>query len=164
MLADYIKELYAPSADRYKLLIENGFSRAKELAEWKTSIRQRFASMHIRNIDIEGSLGDNLKIGEDMIINLEVSKGKLESSEIHAQLVIVRDPSDVFSGSRYMKDVYNEKITYRDMQLQEDLADYVLFRCRYTAESTGKFNFGIRVMPKHPLVDDFTDINLVYWG
>jgi len=34
----------------------------------------------------------------------------------------------------------------------------------YKAQHSGKFNYGIRILPYHPDVDDIKDLNLVFWG
>jgi len=164
MLKEYTESMYIPTAKHYLFISENNFSRAREIAEWKKSISTRFPSVHIHNISIEGVDGDILNVGDEITIHVEVNKGKISKGEIKAEVLLSpcrQEEANTFSGREEMQ---FEEIQYVPMQLLAEEGNLLKYKCRYTAHKSGKFNYGIRVLPDHPDMDDVVDLNLVFWA
>jgi phosphorylase/glycogen(starch) synthase len=164
MLMQYNESMYVPSAKRYMHISENNFAKARELTEWKKSISTRFPSVHIHNISIEGVDGDILNVGDKITIYVEVNKGKVTKDEVKAEVLISQNKEEepiTFSGQEEMR---FEEISYVPMKLSSEEGNLLKYNCVYTADKSGKFNYGIRVLPDHPDMDDILDLNLVFWA
>jgi len=132
--------------------------------EWLSSIRNRFASIHINTINLKGGNGDVLNVNDVVSASIEVHKGKLTKEEISAQLIIIKDSShdSIVYGDKL--EIYDEYFSVFEMQLVAEKEDVLTYSINYVAQKSGKFNYGMRVLPKHPDLTNRTNINLIYWA
>ncbi|HPD66298.1 MAG TPA: alpha-glucan family phosphorylase [Bacteroidia bacterium] len=164
MIRDYMECLYVPAAKKFNSLIQNNFEKAYQYADWIKSIRSRFLTVHIKNISIKGSHGDSLNVGDHISVSLEVDSGKVNPEEIMAQLIIIRDTQHYSIKFSEKSGIHNENIQVINMKQQKAEGSEISFNCKYVAEKSGKFNYGIRVLPTHPDMSAPTDLNIVYWA
>ncbi|RPJ09482.1 MAG: alpha-glucan family phosphorylase [Spirochaetaceae bacterium] len=164
MLSDYTVKMYIPAADKYVSFAGDNFQKAREIAMWKKSIRARFPSIHINSFSISGIEGDILNVGDELSFALEVHKGKIDRDEIRAEIVIFQDLEE--DALHFLGDdvALREDIALVPMTVAEEAADILKYSGMYKAAKSGKFNYGIRILPCHPEVDDHKDLNLVFWG
>lgn len=164
MVRDYMECLYVPAVKKYTALSQNNFMKAREYAEWIKSIRSRFHTVHIKNISIKGSHGDSLNVGDHILVSLDVDPGKTDKNEIQAQFIIIRDTYHYTIKFAEKSGIHNENIQIVKMKASETDGQILTFTCKYVAEKSGKFNYGIRVLPFHPELSIPTDLNIVYWA
>ncbi len=163
MVRDYTEKMYIPVAKRYFSLMAEGFKKVQEIADWKRSITARFSSVHINSITIEG--GEKLNVGDEITICLEINRGRVSKEELSAQIAVVEDKKEEVIGyTGPPKGLYTEDIQYIPMDLDAEDDTTIKYKGRYKASKSGKFNYGIRITPFHPDVDDVADLGLVYWG
>lgn len=162
MIKDYAEEMYIPTAKKFMSLYDKDLNKFRSLSEWKNSIRTRFPGIHIRDISIEGISGDILNVGDKINFLLEINKGKIKKDEITAQVIIFQNKTE--SDISFYDKRYNEDIVIVPMDCLEDNGSIIKFNCEYTASKSGKFNYGIRILPSHKEIDDVIDLNLVYWA
>ncbi len=164
MIKDYVEKLYVPTAKKYLSLYDKDFKKLRSLAEWRKSIRTRFPGIHIQDIAIEGINGDILNVGDKIDFSLEVNKGKISSDEITAQIIIFQDcmeDSIAFLGE---EKICCEELVEIPMNFHNEDLGIICFKGEFTAIKSGKFNYGIRILPYHKDIDDIMDLNLVFWG
>ncbi|OGJ89984.1 MAG: hypothetical protein A2248_10320 [Candidatus Raymondbacteria bacterium RIFOXYA2_FULL_49_16] len=164
MLRDYMERMYIPTARKYAARVQNNFAKAKEIAEWKRGITARFSSIHINAVTIEGIQGDNVSVNDEIHISLEVNKGRVRKDEITAHVVIIHDNRQGSIGYSGAISLYDEEITYVPMEAVEENDTIIKYTGNYTADKSGKFNYGVRIMPFNRDVENLVDLNLVYWG
>ncbi len=164
MIKNYTEELYVPTAKRYLKLYDKDFKGMRALAAWRKSIRMRFPGIHIQDIAIEGINGDIMNVGDKIDFTLEINKGKINKDEIIAQIIICQDISE--DNTTYIgKDIICcENMIEISMEFLEENSSIIKFKGEYTASKSGKFNYGIRILPYHKDIDDIMDLNLVFWG
>ncbi|MFH0775593.1 MAG: hypothetical protein V2A53_08930 [bacterium] len=155
MVRDYTEKMYIPTAKRYFSLMAEGFKKVQEIADWKRSITARFSSVHINNITIDG--GERLNVGDEIAIRLEINKGRVSKEELSAQIVVIEEAKEEATS-------YTGEIQYIDMSAETEDDTTIKYTARYKAGRSGKLNYGIRITPFHPDVDDTADLGLVYWG
>jgi len=93
-----------------------------------------------------------------------VNKGKVDKKEIKAEVLISQNKEEesiTFSGSL---EAQFENIEYVTMQLDTEKENILKYKCSYKAQRSGKFNYGIRILPYYPDIDDIIDVNLVFWA
>ena len=164
MLKEYTEKMYEPAAKCYVNLSKNNFSLAKEINEWKKSIQSRFLTIHIEEISVKGSHGNDLNVNDMIEANLIVEKGKVNKEEIFAQMIVLPDQSEdsiVYTGKNQY---FDETVGYIPMKLIKENDNSLTYHCCYKVTRAGKFNYGIRLKPYHPEIEDITDMNLVIWA
>jgi phosphorylase/glycogen(starch) synthase len=164
MVAEYVERMYIPSARRYLFLTQDEFAKAREIAQWKKSVRSRFSSIHINHIAIQGIDGDMLNVGDEIQFLLEVHKGRMAKDELQAEVLIFQEREEEaieFTGGEF---ALRDNLASYQLQAVEETDAVIKYTLSYKAQQSGKFNYGIRILPFHPDVDDIRDLNLVFWG
>ncbi|HEQ72429.1 MAG TPA: alpha-glucan family phosphorylase, partial [Spirochaetia bacterium] len=164
MLHDYTDLMYVPAAQKHLSLIDNNFARAREAANWKKSVRARFSSIHINQIAIQGIDGDILNVGDEITFHLEIHKGMMTSAELTAEVLIFQEKEEELLNFTGSAEVAHENIITVPMSQTEETDASILYIGKFIARKSGKFNYGIRMLPFHPDLDDLKDLNLVFWG
>jgi len=164
MLAEYTEEMYLPATQKHILLIKNNFAKAREIAQWKKTVRARFASIHINSISLQGIDGDLLNVGDSIQFNLVIHKGQMTSAELKAEVVIFQEKEEELLNFTGDERLALHEMTLIAMEQTAETENEITYQGRFVAQKSGKFNYGIRIMPYHPEVDDITDLNLVFWG
>ena len=152
MVADYVAELYAPSA-RGSHALEAAPDRAgaKELAAWKKTV---FSGWHCVRVDhVEsGDLADSPQIGDQLRVDAYVSLGDLRPQDVSVQLV---------HGRVNEADALAETVSAR----LEHAESYEGGRHKFTAtvklRRTGAFGYTVRVLPTHPALTSPAEMGLV---
>jgi len=164
MLKDYMDKMYRPTAENHILIQKDNYKKAIQFAEWRKSIRTRFPSIHIKNISIQGIEGDILNVGDEIQVYIAVNRGKVNKREIKAEVLFSQDKSEESITYSASKELTCGDIQYVAMELIEEQGELLKYRATYTAQKSGKFNYGIRILPYHHEITDLKDLNLVFWG
>jgi len=164
MLKDYVTDMYVPAARKYHMMSENNFEKANEITQWVNNIRNRFSTIHIHNVIVRGSHGDVMNVNDELEVIIELDKGKLTRDEIRVQMVVIHDTSDDSIEYSERPEFYDEAIEYIGLSFSEENDNILTYHCKYKATESGKFNYGIRVLPHHMMLEDSCDMNLIYWA
>jgi hypothetical protein len=90
----------------------------------------------------------------------------MSKDEVCVELIVVQEKERIGcpNNSDCTTHAENEEVAYYPFKFLEEKDTRMFFSCQYTAQQSGKFNYGIRVYPFHPQIDNIKDLNLVYWG
>ena len=87
MVADYVAELYAPSARASRSLeAAPDHTGAKDLAAWKRSVYSGWHSVRVDHVE-SGDLADSPQVGDQLRVDAYVSLGDLRPQDVSVQLV-----------------------------------------------------------------------------
>lgn len=164
MLADYVNDMYMPAAAKFAQLSANDCRVAKEIADWKRSISSRFSSVHIKSLTTKGIAGDTIIADDELQFLLTVSCGRLAESELKAEILLTFSNENDELGYHGPQEHMPEDIRVISMLAGDEKDGTIVFQTSFKAGRSGKFKYGVRIMPNHPNVDDCADLNLVYWG
>ena len=152
MVCDYTDELYMPliklSQEHYQDL-----SEVANFHEWKNKMNINWDKIQIKQ-------GDNLE-------NITIDAGnKIEvTCQVTLPDISVNNISvEVYAGRITDKGTI-ENITITPMELankEEDKREY-LFKTKLELSTGGNYGYTFRVMPKHPMILDAENLNLVKW-
>ena len=152
MLIDYIQNLYMPLIDVTKEHFSN-LDDVMEYNEWKKRIRNAWHDITIKqndNVnDITINAGNTIKVGctvqlTDIDINnitVQVYSGKILDNGIIENVSII-EMNLVESDDKKKKYVYEA-----DLQLNR----------------SGQYGYTFRIMPKHPMLLDSANMDLIKW-
>lgn len=152
MVAEYYSEAYAPLATRLAALAASDQRGARALADYKQRVSAQWDRVGVRSV--ESGAGD-LTVGEQLPVRAVVSLGDLTPDEVQVQ---------AFTGPLDMR---GELVGGHGVPMtagQRNADGSWLFDTRLQPDTSGRFGYGVRVIPHHPqLVHPFGWVP-VRWG
>ena len=152
MLTDYVDNLYVPLCNLYKNYYSD-LEKVGEFNNWKESLYNSW-----KNIEIEQKNNLNnitLDAGNNIEVNCKVKLTNINKENIQVQ---------VYYG-RICDNGVIDDITIIPMELKE--IDEEKQTATYTAKvnlvNGGNYGYTFRVMPKHEMILDAENLNLVKW-
>ncbi|MFC7401979.1 alpha-glucan family phosphorylase [Citricoccus sp. GCM10030269] len=158
MVQDYVNALYRPAAEAGRVLVADGYARARELAAWKTHVRSRFGSVSVEHVDSLG-VNEEPQIGDEMQVSAYVNLDGLSPSDVCVQAVygrVATKPVDNFEEDHL------EDTDTLELSPARDLGDG---RWQFTGslviDRSGAFGYSVRVLPQHELLASPAEMGLV---
>lgn len=155
MLIEYFNDMYAPTAKRAKELSRDSYALAKELADWKSKLPMRFASLRLLDFSVEGFHGEMIHVDEPLSVTVHIDAGKMDPKEIYVEMIIGRKEKDDMLG-----DVECVPLSLTNADDPARLTFFV----EYVVRENGPYSYGVRVMPHHPQLSSKVEPGLVFWG
>ena len=151
MVRDYVEKLYVPAAQAEKALIGQGWSRARDLSEWKARVRAGWHGVRVDHVE-SGGVGDAPERGSTLELRAFVSLGDLKPEDVDVQVV-------------YGQVDEVDRITDGSVISLAHAQGYEAGRHRYEAgvelERTGPFGYTVRILPKHEGLANFSEMGLI---
>ena len=151
-LDDYFERFYCPQAARFKALSANGAKQAKEIAEWKELVAERWDGIRLVSSERDDvANGSQVINGEEFCIRHTIDEQGLDDA-IGVDMVLVgtRDGQDHFLRSIPMNVVKREGNLYT-------------FELKTSLDLAGTFKVAYRMYPKNPLLPHRQDFSYVKW-
>jgi glycogen phosphorylase len=153
MVREYAEEMYLPALQRSKILVENNLERAKQLAAWKQNLRNNWNSIKILDVKIDKH--DGFNVGEDCVIHAWLDLGKLKPDDVAVEMFYGPiDANGEINSPRTSPMQYSKKT---EQGLQEFIGTTKL-------ETSGRIGHTVRVLPKHPDIDNPFREGLILWA
>ncbi|MBM4169184.1 MAG: glycosyltransferase family 1 protein [Ignavibacteria bacterium] len=152
MVREYTEAFYLPSAERFGLMSSDQMKRAKQLAEWKKRIHQKWGDLRI--VDVKTETKDGLRVGEDLVVRVKLRMGQLGADDLAVELV---------HGILDAKgDIVNQEITPLTFSgsPQGEMGE---FTCTLPMTTSGRHGFSVRVLPRHADLDEPRKEGLILW-
>jgi phosphorylase/glycogen(starch) synthase len=151
MVRDYIEDMYLPAIELAGLRAKNGNELAASLGEWRTRIPGRFATVNIKEVQVEGVSGDVFRLGNELTVTAKVDRGQLSAEEIAVEFVATGPDEETVLDCIPMRLKHTEGAT-------------LLYRATYSPAESGPVRYGVRVLPTHPGTSDKCDPRLIRWS
>ncbi len=84
MVMDYTAQMYDPSFERYRLLASDSAGRAKDLARWKSEMRNRWPEVRI--LRVEADAPSEVPVGSLVEVRASVHLGSVRPEEVEVEL------------------------------------------------------------------------------
>ncbi len=152
MVIDYVNELYLPLC----VLRNNYFNdveKVKSFSEWKKRIKDKWDKIKInqdRNVD-----NARLAAGSQITVTCEVELPDIDVASADIQVYFGQ-----FLENGTVRNVYTEtmnKIGYNEV------SNKYIYEAVLDLKSGGNYGYTFRAMPKHEMLVDQEDMNLVKW-
>ena len=148
MLMDYLNKMYIPLCNLYNKYYSD-MENVIRLNEWIDDIKNRWDKIKITQLD-------NLNnVVIDAGKNIEV-KCQVDLQNINPDNISV----EVYSG-KVLGNGTLEDIQIREMEQVEKGSD--IYKAKITLSTGGDYGYTFRVMPKHEMVLEAQNLNLVKW-
>lgn len=155
MAFDYINRLYNPALLQTEQLSQNNYGDLKAVVTWKKEIIERFNTVKIKAILING-IKDGKIIEQGLIrAKLLLFSGKLKAQELKAELVLIKSDGTKSAGKAIL-------VPLKLMDTRE--TGMLTYTGEYQLTDTGFYSYGIRVFPYNGLLFRQQDAGVMYWG
>ncbi len=158
MAQDYANRLYTRAVDRNEQLVMSSCRNLKAVAAWQQSIAERFHTLKIKAVFINGI--KNGKITSHGLVQIKVLLyvGKMAANELQVEMVLLKDKSE--------DGIESKPVIIKLKDIEGDLHDpgVLNYIAEYQINDPGFYSYGIRILPYNRMLFNHLDAKLVYWG
>ncbi len=152
-LDDYYSKFYCKLADRFAKLSADNNAKAKEIAQWKEAVAERWESINVVSIDkCEAIANGNIEAGKKYDINMVIDEQGLDDA-VGVELVTIHTDKD---GKEHVYSVEPLKMVKREGNL-------FTFNVTHTINNAGSFKVAYRIYPKNADLPHRQDFCYVKW-
>jgi len=150
MVADYVRQLYAPAARASADVAADSYAGARRLAAWREKVRTYWGDVKVAHVESSG-VGDTPELGNQLHLRAEIVLDGLSPEDVvvHACHGTV-DEHDTLHGV--------ECVT---MQYVGNGGDTHRFEAHVPLHRAGAFGYTVRVIPHHELLSTVAELGLV---
>ena len=152
MVIEYTERLYRPALRRYERLTENGFERARRLAEWEARLRQYWPEVQIMGVETDGAC--DLSVGSEFEVRASVKLGQLTPEDVSVQ---------IYEGAldSEQRITHGQASPMEFVQVEKGIS---LFVARTRCQNSGRRGYTVRVLPRHEDLANPFEPRLIVWG
>ena len=148
MLIDYLEKMYLPLCNLYKKYYSD-IENVIRLNEWIDDIKTRWDK--IRIIELNNLNNVTIDAGNNIEVKCEVDLQNINPDNISVQ---------VYSGKVLDNGILEDiKVT----EMEKLFKDSNIYSAKISLSTGGNYGYTFRVMPKHEMVLDAQNLNLIKW-
>jgi starch phosphorylase len=151
MIQQYVERFYLPASEHYQRVAANDYALARELAAWKSHIREAWDDVRVGRVEELGP--SNISVGEGIEVEARVDLAGLDPGEVAVQAYYSRLRSD---GSLTNGHGIDLRLTGRD-------GDEYVYGGTVPSRASGLHGFAVRVLPFHEDVLVPHELPLIAW-
>ena len=151
-LDDYYSKFYNKLAERSSKVYANDYRVAKEIAQWKENVAERWDSIKVVSSDTT-VLATGAETGKTYTIQYSIDEQGL-NDVIGLELVVLKNDQDT-------SDRLVHKVTPFEMIKQE--GNVYTFECKIEANIAGAYKTCVRMFPKNDLLPHRQDFCYIKW-
>jgi starch phosphorylase len=154
MVRDYSEQFYAAALKRWQELTGDELGLARELADWKRRMRDRFSQVRVEGV--QDNMNGVSQVGGRIRVEAQVILGEISPDDVVVQLYYGQVDAD------------GQLLAGEAMEMSRDGEPDEQGRMRYVVdmpcERTGLAGYTVRVLPRHKALGDPRDMGLVRWA
>lgn len=156
MVKEYFTTLYLPSYDKRKVLMSEDWKAAKQLAQWKKKIKEKWDKIALLNTEVINTV-KQLKVGDYFVLQAEVDLGELTPDDVQIEIYYgyADEEDDSSNFNTLQMDV--------EKRIDEKKNQYLFSGSIYCGQS-GVTGFTLRILPKHNLLISPFDLKTICWA
>ena len=152
MMDDYFDKFYYKLAKRHKLLMDDNYKVAKEIAAWKENMVAHWDEIEVVKVTGMDDM-TNLNVGDKFKVAVELDTKGLNDKGIGVELVAIRTSTH-----------NNDKLyEVEPLQLKKVEGSHLFFENVYQLDYAGGMKFGLRMYPQNDLLPHRMDFCYVRW-
>ena len=153
MLVDYVEKLYIPLCDLTKKYYSD-LTNVAEFNEWKRKATYNWNRIDISQEGTENANNQIIDAGDSIVVQCKVKLPNLLKENIEMQ---------VYCG-QITENGQLDKINVTNMELvNEDEDNNLYYEAKVNMSTGGNYGYTFRAVPKHKMVLDSENLNLVKW-
>jgi starch phosphorylase len=152
MVAEYTDNYYMPALEFSRSLSVNNMEGAKELANWKEAVREKWQSISIAGVD-PTELADTLTVGDSIAVSVKLKAPGLSAGDLSVEAQFGEASGDDWLSGR----------TSTVLKFDREESGILYFNGSIPCSEAGRFGFTVRVLPAHPKYGRVIEPGLVHW-
>ncbi len=172
VIHDYARSFYAPAARQGRVLSDNGHALAKALAEWKSTVRERWSGVQLHSVTPGPTA---VALDEPAVMEVDVALNGLRPDDVRVECVVRKEmcseltvPVKGYADSRRSANgvtyVGDEAVQLAPFEPVEAVRDDVFrYRLRLEPPWAGRLVYEIRAVPSHPRLSHPHELGLMRW-
>ena len=153
MIEDYNRKFYVPQLKRVKELSTGNYQKAREIAQWKKNIKERWDDITILNAEFPDVNVRALVMGEKFKVSLTLDIKDIAPAHIGVEILLGRKKED-----------NTEELLYKyPLKLHTVKDNIVTYKAEIPFSHAGVYDFTFRVYPKNELLPHRLDFPLFKW-
>ncbi len=153
MLDDYCGKYYAKLWTRNQYLTANDFQKAKDLAEWKKTMKDQWDNIEVLNFTFERPEENVYHSGHDYHSEIALDIKMVPKENVGVEFIFTHQ-------NKYGE---YEFVTSQEFKLVSYKNGKCLYRANMVPEKAGTFFYGVRIYPKHKDLPHKQDFYLLRW-
>lgn len=152
MAAEYTNDYYMPALSFSRSLGLNNMEGAKELANWKEAVREKWNGIYIEGVD-PGETDKTLTVGDTIEVTARLRAPGLSAGDLSVEAQFGEASGDDWLSGR----------TSTILAFNREENGMLYFEGSISCKEAGKFGFTVRVLPAHPKYGRVVEPGLVHW-
>ncbi|NND36353.1 MAG: DUF3417 domain-containing protein, partial [Gammaproteobacteria bacterium] len=173
VLHDYTVGFYGPAARRGRMMAQDNFQPARELAEWKSRVRAAWPSVKLQLVtDTSAKMDhdDRLKLAVDVMstglgpddVRVECVLRRVTCSELTVPVPRYSQDPRAEDGIRHVGDDVMSVVPLKPVA--DPVREYTYrYELDYESPWCGALTYEIRAVPQHPHLSHPYDMGLMHW-
>jgi len=169
---EYIERLYCPAAEQGRVLARDGLSVARDLADWKSRVKNAWPAIELERID---DARDRITFGEQINVTVEVDLNGLAPKDVRVEAIVIRrsESEGPVPHSHLMDEVAlsvadrvpsrNEECELRFQFVELSATGKAVFSLYLSPEWCGLLSYKIRLYPHHDQLTHRFETGLMLW-
>lgn len=154
MLVDYMEKLYIPLCNLNKEHYQD-LTEVAEFNEWKRKITNSWNRIYITQEEIENINNCTIDAGNTIEVRCKIKLPNISKDNIDVQVYCGKVMENGKLG--------NISITNMDLIMEYEEEGEYLYQAKIELKTGGNYGYTFRVMPKHKMLLDAENLNLVKW-
>ena len=150
-LDDYYNKFYIKEAKRFKEISKDNNRLAKEIAQWKESVAERWDGIHV--VSAEWNLvGSDLETGQNYMLRYVIDEQGLDDAVALEKVNVFVDKD----GEEHIYSIEPLKMVGRE-------GNNFTFEAKLAPQQAGEYKSAVRIYPKHKNLPHRQDFCYVKW-
>jgi glycogen phosphorylase len=152
MVSEYVERFYLPTARRFRVLSAGEIKNIEEIAGWKRKLRDHWQEVQVLEVGAPGGL--DAQIGRPFQISARVKLGAISPNDVDVQ---------VYHGALDARDELHD-VQVSSMSHQEGADGVHRYVSNVPFQTSGRYGYTVRVIPKHDKVLVPNEVQLIRWA
>jgi starch phosphorylase len=146
MLKQYLGKFYMPAGELGARVASDAYAGARQLADWERRVQGAWPQV---GVTATGPERGEMRMGSPLTIRASLQPGALSADDIAVELVCIREGN-------------GQDAVAIPMRRQD--ADGLTYEGEFDVPESGRFSYGVRARPQHPLLPNPFATHLVTWA
>ena len=151
MIDDYITRFYSKEETRYKKLIANDFSKAKEIAAWKQEVASKWDQVKVLDVELPDLASLTAVSGDSYVTKVKLDTAGL-GTKLGVELVVYTNDN----GTMKFHKVY-------PLTAVKEEGNDVTYELKDIVKNAGVYSYAFRIYPNNPELPHRQDFAYVRW-
>lgn len=163
MVRDYAMRGYFPASDRYRTMIAENYTPAKELVRWQSRLEQNWYQIKILDVDAATPVTQSatnqssgeLQVNQSIAVKARIDLHGLTPSDVQVEL---------YQGSINAAGEIANGIPVVMEDQGQDSQGYSIYTADISYASSGLQGLSLRILPKHEYLSSPYQLGLIIWA